>query len=74
MGNSLDQLWSMVAHFGVKKPDLTGLLNTSLRHLGQWKWLWATLSGSGLAKPIKNAKVVGSPFLVILYLHLLTIK
>jgi hypothetical protein len=32
-----------------------------LRHLGQWKWLWATLSGSGLAKLIKNAKVVGSP-------------
>jgi len=25
MGNSLDWLWSMVAHFGVKKPDLTRL-------------------------------------------------
>jgi hypothetical protein len=32
-----------------------------LRHLGRWKWLWAALSSSGLAKPIKNAKVVGSP-------------
>ena len=28
MGNSLDQLWSMVAPLGVKKLDLTGLENT----------------------------------------------
>jgi len=29
MGNGLDQLQSTVAHFGVKKLDLTGLLNTN---------------------------------------------
>jgi hypothetical protein len=28
MGNGLDRLRSTVAHFGVKKPDLTGLENT----------------------------------------------
>jgi hypothetical protein len=34
MGNGLDRLRSTVAHFGVKKPDLTGLENTNCpRHL-----------------------------------------
>jgi hypothetical protein len=33
MGNSLDRLRSTVAHFGVKKQDLTGLENTSRGHL-----------------------------------------
>jgi hypothetical protein len=33
MGNGLDRLRSTVAHFGVKKPDLTGLENTKHWHM-----------------------------------------
>ena len=39
-----------------------------LRYLGQWKWLWATLSGPRLAKSNENAQSCGLTILVVFML------